>query len=76
MASPTLGRLYPPESLDTHLLEADWIPGPVWARRSEEKSPPIRHPEINPGLPARSQAPCRLSYVYLLCLLNPIVFYD
>ena len=39
------------------LQEVGWIPGPVWSRRSEEKSPPLRHTGSNPGRPARSQAP-------------------
>ena len=38
-------------------------PGPVWTRRCEEKSPPLRHPGSNPGRPARSQVPCRLSHL-------------
>ena len=31
--------------------------------RSEEKSPPLRHPELNPSRPARSQAPCGLRHL-------------
>ena len=47
----------------THFI-GGWVdPGPVWTRRSEEKSPPLRHLGSNPGRPARSQAPCRLSLV-------------
>ena len=45
------------------LQEVEWTPGPVWTRRSEDKSPPLRHPELNPGRPARSQAPCCLSHL-------------
>ena len=41
--------------------EAQWTPGSVWTRRSEEKYPLLRHLGSNPGHPARSQAPCRLS---------------
>ena len=59
IASPTLGLLYPRILI---LYEPEWTPGPVWRRRSEEKSPPFRHAGLNLGRPARSQAPCRLSY--------------
>ena len=64
VASPTLGRLYPRGKPPVLILEeAEWTSGPVWTRRSEEKSPPLRHPGSNPGRPARSPAPCRLSYL-------------
>ena len=66
MASPTLGRLYPRGNSPVLILyEVEWTPGPIWTRRSEEKSPPLRHPGSNPARPARSQAPCRLSHVAL-----------
>ena len=62
VASPTLGRVYPRGKPPVLVLqEAEWTSGPVWTRRSEEKSPPHRHPGSNPGRPARSPAPCRLS---------------
>ena len=64
VASPPLCRLYPRwKPLLLILQEAEWTSGPVWARRSDEKSPPLRHPGSNPGRPARSPAPCRLSYL-------------
>ena len=34
--------------------------------KERRKCPPFRHPGSNPGRPARSQAPCRLSYWSLL----------
>ena len=62
VASLTLGCLYPRGKPPVLILqEAEWTSGPVWTRRSEEKSPPLRHPGSNPGRPARSPAPCRLS---------------
>ena len=58
VASPTLGSLYPP---GTHFI-GGWVdPRTNLALRSEEKSPPLRQPELNPGCPACSQAPCCLS---------------
>ena len=45
------------------LQQAKWALGPVSTRRSEEKSPSLRHPGSNPGRPARSEAPCCLSYL-------------
>ena len=44
-------------------------------RRSEEKSPPLRHPGSNPGRPARSPAPCRLSHLALAASCTKCVFY-
>ena len=54
-----------PASQALHLirLASRSCPGPVWTRRNEEKSPPRRQPRSNPGCPACSQAPCRLSYL-------------
>ena len=64
VASPILGRLYSQgKALVIILQEDEWAPGPIWTRRSEEKSPPLRHPGLNPGRPARSSAPCRLSHL-------------
>ena len=64
VASPTLGHLYPRgESLLLIFKEGEWTPGPVWTRRSEEKSPPLRHPGSNPVHPAGSQTPFRLCYL-------------
>ena len=34
------------------LQEAEWTPGLVWTRRSEEKFPALRHPGMNPGRPS------------------------
>ena len=63
-----LGRLQPREKPRyTFLQEAQWTPKPVWTW-GEEKSPHQRHPGSNPGRPARSQAPCRLSYLANLYL--------
>ena len=47
---------------------------PVCTRRSEEKSPPFRHPGSNQVLPAQSQVPCRLSYLAHTISLDPYVF--
>ena len=60
--SPTLPLLHlrPPVLI---LQEAEWTSGPVWTRRSEEKSPLLRYPGSNLGRPARRPAPCRLSYL-------------
>ena len=64
MASPTLGRLYPRGKSQILIFqEAEWTPGSVWTRRSEEKCPHLRHPGSNPGRPARTPVPCRLSYL-------------
>ena len=77
MASPTLGRLYPRGNSPVLILqEVEWTPGPVWTRRCEEKFPPLRHPELNPGRPARSQAPCRLSHLAhenIFTIINNII---
>ena len=55
VASPTLGRLCPRGKPQVIIFEeAEWYPGPVWMRRREEISPPLRHPGSNPGRPARS----------------------
>ena len=64
VASPTLGRLYCRGDIPVLISqEVEWTSGPVLTRRSEENFPPLRHPGWNPGRPARSQAPCRLSYL-------------
>ena len=47
----------------THLQEAEWTLGPVWTRRREEKFSPLRHPGLNPGHSAHSQASFRLRYL-------------
>ena len=66
VASPMLGRLYPRGKPPVLILQkAEWTSGPFWTRRSEEKSPPLRHPGSNPGRPAHSPVPCRLSYLAL-----------
>ena len=62
-------------SLVLILQEVEWTPGPVWTRRSEEKSPPIRHPGSNPGRPARSQAPCRVSHLAHCHLRQHVKFF-
>ena len=56
MASSKLGRLYPRGKSPIPQDQS-------WARRSEEKSPSLRLSGSNPGRPARSQAPFRLSYL-------------
>ena len=63
VASPTRPPLPPGKPPVLILQEAEWTPGPVWTRRSKEKSPPLRHPGSNLGRPARSSAPCRLSHL-------------
>ena len=56
------------------LQEAEWTSGPVWTRRTEEKSPLLRHPGSNPGRPARIQAPCDILVIFLeLFILNEII---
>ena len=57
------------------LKEAEWIAGPVWTRRSEEKSPLLRHLGPNPCRPPRSQAPCRLSYLALVKSILKIIIH-
>ena len=62
----------------THLQEAEWTPGPVWTRRSEEKSSPRQHPGSNPGHSARSPStlpfelpgPLRYNYISYKFILN------
>ena len=76
-----LGRLYPRGNSSVLIIqEVEWTPGPVWTRRSEEKSPPLRHPGSSPGRPAHSQAPCRLSHLTnnlekYKCVLMILTFY-
>ena len=49
VASLMLGHLYPPGKVPVLILqEAELTPGPVWIRSSEEKSPPLLHPGLNP----------------------------
>ena len=53
----------PGEIPGTHFI-GGWVDRRTWrTRRSEQKSPPLRHPGSNPGRPARSEAPCRLSHL-------------
>ena len=63
-ASPTFRRLFPlgkPLILIYRRLSESL--GPVWTRRSEVKSLPLRHPGSNPGRPIRNQGPFRLRYL-------------
>jgi hypothetical protein len=48
----------PPERTGTHLQEAGWAPGPVWAGAENLASTGIRSPDR----PARSESLYRLSY--------------
>ena len=53
VVSSTRGILYPWGKHPVLILyDAELTPGPVWTRRSEEKSPPLGHLESNPGHPA------------------------
>ena len=55
----TLGRLYPRGKTPRDSFYRRLIGHQdVWTRRSEKRSPHLRHPGSNPGSPARSQAPC------------------
>ena len=45
------------------LMMMKWTTEKVWIRRSEENSPPLRHPGSNQGSSARSQVSCCLSYL-------------
>ena len=58
VASPTLGRL----SLVPILQEDECTRGPIWKRRSEDKSTSLEHQVWNRGRPARTPESCRLSY--------------
>ena len=51
----TLGKI-----LVLILQKAEWIPGPVWTRRTEEKSQPLRQPGIEPGLTSTQPSFLRL----------------
>ena len=67
---------FTPEKSQVLILEEDeWTPGPVWTRRSEEKSPLLRHPGSNPGRPARSQAPCRLIHLAHIYIIQEQYYY-
>ena len=65
VANPTIGRLYPSAEKAPWLIlqVAEWSLRPIWTRRREEKSPHLRHAELNPGRPARFQASCHSSYL-------------
>ena len=59
VASPTLGHLYLRYSFYSRLSGPQEQSG----IKDWRKSPPLRHPESNPGRRARSQANCRLSHM-------------
>ena len=64
VASPTLDRLYPlgnpPYSFYRRLSGPQDQSG---HERAKKNLHPLRHPGLNQGRPARSPAPCRLSYL-------------
>ena len=65
VASPTLSLLYSEKSPRYSFYRR--LSGPQDQSGHEEKYLPLRHPGSNPGRPARSPAPCSLSYLALTC---------
>ena len=65
VTNSTLGHFYTRESPGTHFI-GDWV-DPTTSLDSKERKNlhPLRHQGSIPGCPARSQAPCRLSYLNL-----------
>ena len=62
-ACPTLTVFTPGKAPVVILHEAEWTPGPVWTRRSEEKSPHLRRPESYQDRPARTKGFCHFYYL-------------
>ena len=64
LGSPTLGRLYPRGKTTVLIFIGGWMdPRTSLDTKAWRKISTPSTPGIEPGLPVRSQAPCRLSYL-------------